>query len=155
MTTDFWTILFQLSFRNFLKLSYNPQVLPPAAYWELQHSLSRSSAKSFLKLIQKFTTLYESSTHSLNVSPFLFVLFYLKCMFIYIHAQNLNIEKKSRNRTYCLPNNRTLWNSGKGNRGAFVLTVDIVLVITDKLDGAGPVDNRPSTDQLHHFVQFF
>ena len=22
-----------------------------------------------------------------------------------------------------------------------------------KLDGVGPVDNRPSTDQLHHFVQ--
>ena len=24
-----------------------------------------------------------------------------------------------------------------------------------QLDGVGPVDNRPSTDQLHHFVQFF
>ena len=24
-----------------------------------------------------------------------------------------------------------------------------------KLDGVGPVDNRPSTDKLHHFVQFF
>ena len=24
-----------------------------------------------------------------------------------------------------------------------------------KLDGVGPVDNRPSTDQLHHFVQSF
>ena len=24
-----------------------------------------------------------------------------------------------------------------------------------KLDGVGPVDNRPSTDQLHHFVDFF
>ena len=24
-----------------------------------------------------------------------------------------------------------------------------------KLDGVGPVDNRPSTDQLHHFVHFF
>ena len=24
-----------------------------------------------------------------------------------------------------------------------------------KLDGVGPVDNRPSTDQLHQFVQFF
>ena len=22
-----------------------------------------------------------------------------------------------------------------------------------KLDGVGPVDNRPSTDKLHHFVQ--
>ena len=22
-----------------------------------------------------------------------------------------------------------------------------------KLDGVGPVDNRPSTDRLHHFVQ--
>ena len=25
----------------------------------------------------------------------------------------------------------------------------------NKLDGVGPVDNRPSNDQLHHFVQFF
>ena len=24
-----------------------------------------------------------------------------------------------------------------------------------KLDGVGPVDNRPSTDKLSHFVQFF
>ena len=24
-----------------------------------------------------------------------------------------------------------------------------------KLDGVGPVDNRPSTDQLHHFVNLF
>ena len=24
-----------------------------------------------------------------------------------------------------------------------------------KLDGVGPVNNRPSTDQLHHFVQFY
>ena len=24
-----------------------------------------------------------------------------------------------------------------------------------KLDGVGPIDNRPSTDPLHHFVQFF
>ena len=24
-----------------------------------------------------------------------------------------------------------------------------------KLDGVGRVDNRPSTDKLHHFVQFF
>ena len=22
-----------------------------------------------------------------------------------------------------------------------------------KLDGVGPIDNRPSTDKLHHFVQ--
>ena len=27
------------------------------------------------------------------------------------------------------------------------------LLIEDKLDGVGPVDNRPSTDKLHHFVQ--
>ena len=27
------------------------------------------------------------------------------------------------------------------------------LIVYDlKLDGVGPVDNRPSTDQLHHFV---
>ena len=24
-----------------------------------------------------------------------------------------------------------------------------------KLDGVGPVDNRPSTDKLQHFVNFF
>ena len=24
-----------------------------------------------------------------------------------------------------------------------------------KLDGVGPVDNRPSTDKLHHFVRIF
>ena len=27
------------------------------------------------------------------------------------------------------------------------------LLITTKLDGVGPVDNRPSTDKLHHFVR--
>ena len=26
------------------------------------------------------------------------------------------------------------------------------LEIVPKLDGVGPVDNRPSTDELHHFV---
>ena len=26
-------------------------------------------------------------------------------------------------------------------------------ITTMKLDGVGPVDNRPSTDQLHHFIQ--
>ena len=25
--------------------------------------------------------------------------------------------------------------------------------VFEKLDGVGPVDNRPSTDELHHFVQ--
>ena len=28
-----------------------------------------------------------------------------------------------------------------------------VKVFTSKLDGVGPVDNRPSTDKLHHFVK--
>ena len=27
------------------------------------------------------------------------------------------------------------------------------LLICSKLDGVGPVDNRPSTDKLHHFVR--
>ena len=27
------------------------------------------------------------------------------------------------------------------------------MVILDQLDGVGPVDNRPSTDKLHHFVR--
>ena len=27
--------------------------------------------------------------------------------------------------------------------------------VLQKLDGVGPVDNRPCTDQLHHFVKFF
>ena len=25
--------------------------------------------------------------------------------------------------------------------------------LVSKLDGVGPVDNRPSTDKLHHFVE--
>ena len=28
-----------------------------------------------------------------------------------------------------------------------------VCEIYNKLDGVGPIDNRPSTDKLHHFVQ--
>ena len=28
-----------------------------------------------------------------------------------------------------------------------------VLMFIGKLDGVGPVDNRPSTDKLHQFVQ--
>ena len=27
------------------------------------------------------------------------------------------------------------------------------LQVLQKLDGVGPVDNRPFTDKLHHFVQ--
>jgi hypothetical protein len=27
-------------------------------------------------------------------------------------------------------------------------------IFHNKQDGVGPVDNRPSTEQLHHFVQF-
>ena len=26
-------------------------------------------------------------------------------------------------------------------------------LVKNKLDGVGPVDNRPSTDKLHHFVK--
>ena len=29
----------------------------------------------------------------------------------------------------------------------------VVPLIPKKLDGEGPVDNRPSTDKLHHFVK--
>ena len=29
----------------------------------------------------------------------------------------------------------------------------VVKGLLKKLDGVGPVDNRPSTDELHHFVQ--
>ena len=28
-----------------------------------------------------------------------------------------------------------------------------IYIFFKKLDGVGPVDNRPSTDKLHHFVQ--
>ena len=28
-----------------------------------------------------------------------------------------------------------------------------IIVYEEKLDGVGPVDNRPSTDKLHHLVQ--
>ena len=41
--------------------------------------------------------------------------------------------------------------AGQGGRGAV-----IIITANDlgkKLDGVGPVDNRPSTDKLHHFVQ--
>ena len=34
--------------------------------------------------------------------------------------------------------------------GNFVLGLGLVFI--KKLDGVGPVDNRPSTDNLHHFV---
>ena len=30
-----------------------------------------------------------------------------------------------------------------------------ILKAQKKIDGVGPFDNRPSTDELHHFVQFF
>ena len=33
--------------------------------------------------------------------------------------------------------------------GGFITT----RVLQHKLDGVGPVDNRPSTDKLNHFVQ--
>ena len=29
------------------------------------------------------------------------------------------------------------------------------IILFDKLDGLGPVDNRPSTDQLQNFLTFF
>ena len=32
--------------------------------------------------------------------------------------------------------------------------ITFFFVYKKKLDGVGPVDNRPSTEQLHHFVQF-
>ena len=31
----------------------------------------------------------------------------------------------------------------------------VCVVLHEKLDGVGPVDNRPSTDKLHHSVLFF
>ena len=34
-------------------------------------------------------------------------------------------------------------------------TLEVSSEMKLKLDGVGPVDNRPSTDQLHHFVIFF
>ena len=30
---------------------------------------------------------------------------------------------------------------------------DFYYQYSEKLDGVGPVDNRPSTDSLHHFIQ--
>ena len=32
---------------------------------------------------------------------------------------------------------------------------DFNMVQKQKLDGVGPIDNRPSTDKLHHFVRNF
>ena len=34
-----------------------------------------------------------------------------------------------------------------------VQTIDVISGTFLKLDEVGPVDNRPSTDKLHHFVQ--
>ena len=31
--------------------------------------------------------------------------------------------------------------------------VNLISGCIDKLEGVGPVDNRPSTDKLHHFVR--
>ena len=31
----------------------------------------------------------------------------------------------------------------------------VLVVLYKELDGVGPVDNRPSPDQLHHFFNFF
>ena len=33
------------------------------------------------------------------------------------------------------------------------LMVDLSLYFLEKLDGVGSVNNKPSTDKLHHFVQ--
>ena len=36
----------------------------------------------------------------------------------------------------------------------FALRFEVnLVVVTLELDGVGPVDNRPSTDKLHHFVK--
>ena len=34
-----------------------------------------------------------------------------------------------------------------------IVIMFIVHIIVGKLDGVGPVDNRPSTDKLYHFVK--
>ena len=39
----------------------------------------------------------------------------------------------------------------KGGRGVVGRELEIIY----KLDRVGPVDNRPSIDQLHHFDQYF
>ena len=31
--------------------------------------------------------------------------------------------------------------------------ISIISLKKEKLDGVGPIDNRPSSDKLHHFVQ--
>ena len=33
-----------------------------------------------------------------------------------------------------------------------VVMVIVMVIVIIKLEGVGPVDNRPSTDELHHFV---
>ena len=37
----------------------------------------------------------------------------------------------------------------------FDINSDLIYLKNIKLDGVGPIDNRPSTNQLHHFVHFF
>ena len=41
------------------------------------------------------------------------------------------------------------------HQGHHVLGLRKKLFDSNKLDGVGPVDNRPSTNYLHYFVQFF
>ena len=44
-----------------------------------------------------------------------------------------------------------LWFYKAFNKGS----QDPIILDVNKLDGVGPVDNRPSTNYLHHLVQFF
>ena len=41
------------------------------------------------------------------------------------------------------------------NKGMYQPGLGFYFGLTEKLDGVGPVDKRPSTDSLHHFVEFF
>ena len=43
----------------------------------------------------------------------------------------------------------------EGNWTRILLYIYFIMEFALKLDGVGPVDNRPSTDSLHHFFQFF
>ena len=45
------------------------------------------------------------------------------------------------------------WSETLKRKRAHNFTGIYMLFLADKLDGVGPVDNRPSTKKLHHFVR--
>ena len=56
----------------------------------------------------------------------------------------INIEKDEKTWSHSIHINKSKWKQ-----------IPKEYWRTKKLDGVGPIDNKPFTDQLHHFFQFF